>query len=159
MEFYSLLNIQISYFDQTPQFSLFSQVLCRDRGQPSLNATVMVTVDVVTAGDVVNMLQKVCNFDCFFYYFNSFFSAITQYFSTVFCLFSEVNKINIELYKIDIHFHVTQVFSQVLKNDVISLKAKYLIIFLAVAFALSLVTLLCFVRYHRADKSKYRNAV
>ena len=73
MEFYSLLNIQISYFDQTPQFSLFSQVLCRDRGQPSLNATVMVTVDVVTAGDVVNMLQKVCNFDCFFIILIAFF--------------------------------------------------------------------------------------
>ena len=46
---------------------------------------------------------------------------------------------------------------QVLSNDALSRKAKYLIIFFAAAFLFSTVILVCFIKYHRDSKSKYKN--
>ncbi|KAL5251831.1 hypothetical protein ACHWQZ_G014847 [Mnemiopsis leidyi] len=87
--------------DVQEQYDL--KVLCRDRGVPSLNSTVLVTVDVLSTGEVVDILQ------------------------------------------------------QVLSNDALSRKAKYLIIFFASAFLFSTVILVCFIKYHRDSKSKYKN--
>lgn len=87
--------------DLQEQYNL--KVLCRDRGVPSLNSSALVTVEVLSTGQVVDILQ------------------------------------------------------QVLSNDAISRKAKYLIVFFAAAFLFSTVVLVCFIKYHRDRKSKYRN--
>ena len=50
---------------------------------------------------------------------------------------------------------ITNPLPQVLKNEALSKRAQYLIIFFAAAFLMVMITLLVFVKYHKMDKAKY----